>query len=498
MILPRVIIAGTNSGVGKTTLTLGIISALRKNGYSVQPFKTGPDYIDPTYHTEASGRPCANLDTWLLPKDAVVELFRRRAEDADISVIEGVMGLYDGLKNSEQGSSSHLAKILNSPIILILNAHSLSRSAGAIALGYKEFDKGINIAGIILNNIGSKNHYHYVKTAIERKAKIPVLGYLPKAPALKLPQRHLGLIPLQENKLEHGFCKKLSRLVEKNINLSALLKISRQAGPLTFNKEKIFKKIAKTKHPSNYVTIAVAQDAAFNFYYQDNLDILRHLGAKIATFSPLKDRKLPEATDGLYIGGGFPELFALRLSKNKRLKELIYQKAEEGLPIYAECGGLMYLVEALMDFKKRKFPMVGIFKGLVKMADRRQALGYVNVETARDNILSKKGARIRGHVFHWSYLDPSLGPSFKGIGRAILSGLKDRKVYPLGLEARPKEYPYAYKITKDKDKVFSDGLIKNKVLASYVHLHFASCLDLPKNFIHNCKEYRLNHAEEIK
>ncbi|MDP3732056.1 MAG: cobyrinate a,c-diamide synthase [Candidatus Omnitrophota bacterium] len=461
MNLPRVIIAGTNSGVGKTTLTLGIISALRKKGISVQPFKTGPDYIDPTYHTEASGKACVNLDSWLLSKDTVVELFRRRAKNADISIIEGVMGLYDGLKNSEQGSTSHLAKILNSPVILILNAHSLSRSAGAIALGYKEFDREIDIAGIILNNIGSENHYHYVKTSIERKTKIPVLGYLPMTPTLKLPQRHLGLIPLEEKKLQHGFCKKLSRLVEKNINLSALLKISRQAGPLTFNKERIFKK----KHPNNYVTIAVAKDAAFNFYYQDNLDILKHLGAKIVTFSPLRDRKLPESTDGLYIGGGFPELFACGLSKNKRIKGLIYQKAEEGLPIYAECGGLMYLVESIIDFKKRSFPMVGIFKGLVKMADRRQALGYVNVETTRDNILSKQGARIRGHVFHWSYL-----------------------------EARPKEYPYAYKITKDKGKVFYDGLIKNKVLASYVHLHFASCLDLPKNFIHNCKEYRINHA----
>lgn len=465
MNLPRVIIAGTNSGVGKTTLTLGIISALRKKGYSVQPFKTGPDYIDPTYHTEASGKACANLDTWLLPKDAVVELFRRRAKDADISVIEGVMGLYDGLKDSEQGSSSHLAKILNCPVILILNAHSLSRSAGAIALGYKEFDRGINIAGIILNNIGSKNHYHYVKTAIERKAKIPVLGYLPMTPALKLPQRHLGLIPFEERKLQHNFYQKLLNLIENNINLSRLIEISRSAKQLPHNKERIFKK----EYPKDRVTIGVAKDEAFNFYYQDNLDILMHLGAKIVTFSPLRDRKLPESTDGLYIGGGFPELFASGLSKNKRLKGLIYQKAEEGLPIYAECGGLMYLVESIIDFKKKKFPMVGIFKGLVKMADRRQALGYVNVETTRDNILNKKGARIRGHVFHWSYL-----------------------------EAKSKEYPYVYKITKDKNKIFYNGLFRKKTLASYVHLHFASCLDLAENFIHNCKEYRINHAEEIK
>lgn len=464
MNLPRIIIAGTHSGVGKTTLTSGIILALRKKGLIVQPFKTGPDYIDPAYHTEAAGNSCVNLDTWLLSKDAVIELFKRRAGQADISIIEGVMGLYDGLRNSEQGSTSHLARILNCPVILILNAHSLSRSAAAVALGYKGFDKELDIAGIILNNIAGMNHYHYIKAAIERKTRIPVLGYLPRDPDLKLSERHLGLIPLEEKRLHLGFYQRLSKLVENNINLSRILKISRKAKPLAFYKERIFKK----ESPKNHVTIAIARDEAFNFYYQDNLDILRHLGAKIVTFSPLRDKELPEGIDGLYIGGGFPELFASGLSKNKILKGLIYQKAEEGLPIYAECGGLMYLARALIDFKKRKFPMVGIFKCSVSMGNKLHRLGYVNVRVIKDNILSRPGDKNRAHMFHWSHLG--------GI---------------------PKNQSFAYKII-DKDKIIYDGLVRGNVLAGYTHLHFASNMKFARNLINSCRQFKISAQPCLK
>ncbi|MEK7375580.1 MAG: cobyrinate a,c-diamide synthase, partial [Candidatus Margulisiibacteriota bacterium] len=445
----------------KTTLTLGIIAALRKRGVSVQSFKAGPDYIDPAYHALASGRACANLDSWLLPKDAVLELFKRRAEGADISVIEGVMGLYDGLKDTELGSTAHLAKILNSPVILILDARSLSRSAAAAALGYKEFDRNVNIAGVVLNNIASTNHYKYIKTAIEREAGIPVLGYLPKDPDLKLSHRHLGLIPVEEKKLQAGFRKKLSTLVEANINLTRLLEISRRAGSLPCSKETIFKK----ESPKDRVAIAVAKDEAFNFYYQDNLDILRNLGAEIVTFSPLKDKELPKEVDGLYIGGGFPEVFASGLSKNKSLKRLIYQNAKKGLPIYAECGGLMYLVNSLTDFKKKEFPMVGIFKCTVTMGDRLHRMGYVNVEVIKDNILGKKGDKNRAHLFHWSRLVNV-----------------------------PKKSAFAYKIIKDKGRIFYDGLAKWNVLASYAHLHFAANKKFAGNFINSCREFKMNHA----
>lgn len=452
---PRIIIAGTHSGVGKTTLTLGLISALRKKGINAQSFKTGPDYIDPSFHAEVSGRACGNLDTWLLPKGAVIELFKRRAKDSDISVIEGVMGLYDGLKDNEQGSTAHLAKILDCPVILILDARSLSRSAGAIALGYKEFDKRVNIAGVILNNIASANHYNYIKAAIEKKTKIPILGCLPKDPDLKLPERHLGLIPLGEKRPDADFHKRLSRFICNNIDLSRILKISRDAKPLPFYKEKIFTPRLLEK---GCAVIAVARDEAFNFYYEDNLDILRHLGAKIITFSPLRDTELPDGINGLYIGGGFPEIFASDLSKNKGLRESVYKKAKEGTPIYAECGGLMYLMESLIDFKNRKSKMAGVFKGTAAMGRHLRGLGYVNLRCINNNILTGQKEENKAHVFHWS----------------SLTGLS-------------KNTRFAYEIKKNGE-IFYDGLIEKNVLAGYAHLHFASNIKIAKNFIKKCSE----------
>jgi len=455
---PRVILAGTNSGVGKTTLTMGLILALKKRDLEVQPFKAGPDYIDPSYHSFASGRSCRNLDTWMLSRDTILELFERRAKDVDISIIEGVMGLYDGLKDTQKGSSAHLAKILNSPVILIVDARSMSRSAAAVVLGYKEFDKDVRISGVILNNIGSPSHYSSAKFAIEIKTGLPVLGFLPRDINLTLPERHLGLIPAYEKAPLDEFSRKLSNLVDKNIDVDKIIDISRKARAFP----KVKKKLFKNKPPQDRVTIAVAKDAAFNFYYQDNLDILTHNGASLVEFSALGDKMLPQGADGLYIGGGFPELFAAELSKNTKLKADIYKKAKEGLPIYAECGGLMYLVKELIDSKNRGFPMVGVFEKLsVKMADGLRALGYVNIEVFKDNILSDKGVNARGHVFHWSYLD-----------------------------CLPSKENFTYKVTKDKGKMFLDGLAKWNVLTSYSHLHFGSNIGFAKNFIKSCSAYK--------
>lgn len=455
---PRVILAGVNSGVGKTTLAIGIMLALKEKNISVQPFKTGPDYIDPTYHLSAAGRISYNLDSWLLSPETILELFTRHAKNADLSIIEGVMGLYDGMQDTEQGSTAHLAKLLNSPVILILDAHSLSRSAAAIALGYKEFDRDIKIEGVILNNIGSRNHLNFVKNAIETKTKIKVVGFLPKSSELRLSERHLGLIPTAEMKLNEAFRKKLSNLVKQYIDLESILKISQKAQPLPYCKEGIFNQKALKK----YVTIGIARDKVFNFYYEDNLAILKNLGAKLVEFSPLSHKRLPKGIDGLYIGGGFPELFAEQLSKNIKLKKEIYELSKGGLPIYAECGGLMYLMDGLINFKKREFSMVGIFKGSVNMNNKLRALGYATIETIKDNILSKKGARNRAHIFHWSYL-----------------------------EGIPKNTTFAYRIRrKDKEEGLYDGLVRENVLASYAHLHFASNLNFAKNFIKSCEELR--------
>lgn len=469
MNLPRIIIAGTHSGVGKTTLSLGIMSALHKKGLKVQPFKTGPDYIDPSYHAQAAWRMSRNLDSWLLSKDTILELFVKQAASADISVIEGVMGLYDGLADTEEGSTAQLSKILKCPVILILDARSLSRSAAAICLGYKEFDRQVGIKGIIVNNIGSNNHYRYIKSAIEKITRIPVIGYLPRSKDLKLPERHLGLVPAQEKKLRAAFYRKLSNLISRNIDLDKIISISRKTPPLVRRDWKE-KAIFSPKPVKNHVAIAVAFDEAFNFYYRDNLDILESFGARLVKFSPLRDDRLPEGVSGVYIGGGFPELFGARLSANKKLKRQIRQQAEEGLPIYAECGGLMYLMEKIGDFNKNELPMVGIFKGSVNMGKRLQALGYVKIETIKDNILSKKGAKIRAHVFHWSYLD----------------NLADKTTF-------------AYKIEKNKDRIFYDGLIQGNVLASYAHLHFASDIKFARNFVDSCRQYgNIDEPREIK
>jgi len=454
---PRVILAGTNSRVGKTTLTMGIMLALKKRGFVVQPFKAGPDYIDPTYHTFVSSRVCRNLDTWMLSCGAVLELFQRQAKSADLSIIEGVMGLYDGLGNREEGSSAHLAKILKSPVILVVDASSISRSAGAVVLGYKEFDKDVDLRGVILNNIGSSSHYSSVKDAIEMNTGLPVLGFLPKDKSLSLPERHLGLIPTDEKALFNSFAKKLLNLVEKNIDIDKIIAISRKAHPFPPVNNTLFGK----EQASDKVTIAIAKDASFNFYYQDNLDILKYYGANIVEFSPLKDKMLPQSIDGLYIGGGFPELFALKLSHNSGLKMSIYARAKEGMPIYAECGGLMYLVQNLIDFKKISFPMVGIFEAEVKMGNRLAALGYVNIEVLKSNILTKKGAKLRAHVFHWSHLD-----------------------------SRIKKDGLVYKLKKDRGNVTLDGLTRWNTLASYSHLHFGADIRFAKNFMRNCLEYK--------
>lgn len=456
---PRVVIAGTNSGVGKTTLVLGLILALKKQGLKVQPFKAGPDYIDPSYHTLVSGRPCRNLDTWMLGRDAVLELFQRSARDCDISIVEGVMGLYDGIGNQDDGSSAHLAKMLCSPVILVVDSRSLSRSAAAIVLGFKDFDKTIDLKGVILNNIASQSHYQSVKSAIQKHSGLPVLGFLPKDKSLALGQRHLGLIPTQEKNPRDVFLKKILSLVEKTIDLKALLAIARSAPGLPDFEPRLFIRMVK----QNRVNIAIAQDAAFNFYYQDNLDLLSHYGANLIGFSPIKDRRLPSDTHGVYIGGGFPELFAGKLSGNVDLKKDIFQRAKAGMPIYAECAGLMYLMKRIIDLKQKSFSMAGIFNASVKMGKRLAGLGYVNIEVMKNNILSAKAAKTRAHLFHWSYL-----------------------------QGLPEKTSFAYKLKKKNQESMMDGLLKWNVLASYAHLHFAASPKLAKNFIHSCQNYAKN------
>ena len=450
--LPRVMIAGTNSGVGKTTVTLGIMSALVQKGINVQGFKAGPDYIDPSHHTFVTGSASRNLDTWLMGNSACRELFERAAANADISVIEGVMGLYDGsIDSTGYGSSAHLAKILNTPVILVVNARGVAQSAGAIVMGFKEFDKDIQLSGVIVNNVASSNHYECIKKTIEDSCSVTVLGYLKKDKDIIIPERYLGLVPSAENRINSALYEKLGQMVLETIDNDRLLNAASSTGIFPdFNKS-----IFINKNDSLNVTLAIAKDNAFCFYYQDDIDLFETLGAKIKYFSPLNDRYLPDDIDGIFIGGGFPELYAAKLMKNESMRNSILEAHKQGVVIYGECGGMMYLLEKLIDCDDRSFKMCGVLKGTAKMENKRQGLGYVIADAVCDNIICKSGDTFRAHEFHWSKL----------------------------LDI-PHDNVFAYNTRKSNgSKSGFDGLLNKNVLASFTHVHFSSNPKLAKNFL---------------
>jgi cobyrinic acid a,c-diamide synthase len=450
--MPRIMIAGTNSGVGKTTVTLGIMSALVKKGIKVQGFKAGPDYIDPSHHTFVTGNASRNLDTWMMGESACRELFERSAANADISVIEGVMGLYDGsIDSSGHGSSAHLAKVLNTPVILVVNAKGVAQSAGAIVMGFKEFDKEINLAGIILNNIASQNHYDCIKKAIEDSCSVTVLGYLNKDKDITIPERHLGLIPSEEEKINSALYEKLGQMVLETIDTDRLLDTAGAAGIFPDYNKSIF---INRNDPLN-ITLAIARDNSFCFYYQDDIDLFEALGAKIKQFSPLNDKCLPDDIDGIFMGGGFPELFADRLMKNENMRNSILEAHKQGTVIYGECGGMMYLLEKLIDCEGRSFKMCGVLSGTSRMENRRQGLGYVITDATCDNMICKIGDTFRAHEFHWSMLQDV-----------------------------PDDTIFAYNTRKSNGKRTGvDGICKNNVLASYTHIHFSSNPKLAGNIL---------------
>lgn len=449
---PRILIAGTHSGVGKTTITLGLMSALKEKGYKVQGFKAGPDYIDPSHHTAITQKPSRNLDTWLMNRDVCLELYEHALTDSNIAVIEGVMGLYDGcLDGSELGSTAHLAKILNVPAILVMDSKGMSRSAGAVVLGYKHFDRDVNIQGVLLNRVKSERHYNSLKKSIEDNCDIPVLGYLPFHEEITLPERHLGLVPSVEQEFSKSTYHKIGDLLATTVDIDKLIDIASLSGGLPSYKKTVFTGI----NERFYFRIAVAVDEAFNFYYQDNLDLLELYGIELTYFSPLYDKYLPADIDGLYIGGGFPELYANLLASNTTMKESIRKAHKNGVVIYGECGGMMYLLEHMIDFKNKTHEMCGILKGTTRMENKRQGLGYITVQALHDNILCKKGGTFKGHEFHWSSLHV------------------------------PKGTPYAFAISKcDDKKSKKDGIFAGHVLGSYTHVHFATDPGLAKHFLY--------------
>ena len=451
----RIVIAGTHSGCGKTTISLGIMAALTERGKRVAPFKVGPDYIDPGFHAFVTGNPSHNLDSWLLSEETLKFLFQRNMKNYDIGVIEGVMGLYDGFgTEKDQGSTAHVSKIINAPVILVIDAKTMASSAAAVALGFKLYDEGVSIKGIILNRVSGEAHYQLLKTAIERDAKIPCLGYLPSNLNISLNSRHLGLIPAEEVDSLKEKVKTLTQLIEKYIDLDILEEIAANSTILDYANNPC----SKIKGIGDGLKLGVARDKAFSFYYQDNLKLLEEIGAELIPFSPISDKDIPDGIHGLYIGGGFPEIFAKELQYNIELRRSIRKHLENGLPAYAECGGLMYLTESIEDIDGNIYDMAGFFPTKSKMTKRLQRFGYVEVHT-------QLGVKIQAHEFH----------------RSII-------------EENP-ELNYYYDVFKIRNKEIADrwkeGLIKKNTVAGYPHIHFYSNLDFVIEFIARCKEYTL-------
>ncbi|MGY5151562.1 MAG: cobyrinate a,c-diamide synthase [Candidatus Nitrosopumilus sp. bin_6a] len=448
MRIPRIVIAGATSGVGKTSITCSIIYSLQKNGFSVQPFKVGPDYIDPGYLSSISKHETYNLDAWLMGKNHLLNSFILNSK-SDISVIEGVMGFYDGYGgNSNYASTHHVASLTKSPVLLVLDASKTSRSIAATALGFLKFHRNSCIAGIILNKIGSKKHELLCRTALA-ETKIPIVGVIPKNPLLEMPSRHLGLISTLENKVLKIQIQKVAKIISEYIDINKIIKIAKNSPTLIKKLKPIHKKVE--------TTIAVALDTSFNFYYQDNLEALRREGANLKFFSPVKDKKIPKC-DGLYIGGGFPEILGDSLSKNQTMKKLIKKLSEDNLPIYAECGGLMYLTKSISS-QNKKYKMIGIFDAETKMT-KKMKLNYTKGKIISNNPISEKLHDFHGHEFHYSELD-SISPDSK--------------------------FAYSLEIG-DGIRKQQDGLIQDNTLASYGHLYFDSS-NYAQIFVENSLKY---------
>ena len=460
---PRLLIAGTATSVGKTTLAAGLIGALKTRGLTVQSFKVGPDYIDPAYLAHVTGRPCRNLDSWMLGKGALQQVLAQGCIGADLAIIEGMMGLFDGRGGGIEGSSAEVARVTKSPVVLVIDVGKTAESAAATALGFKMYAPSVKLAGILLNNVASDDHRRNVEDAIWSVAKLPVLGALPMMADLGIPERQLGLLPVAENKEWDRILRLAAEAVQKHVDLELVLRIAQKAELVPLVAKKVF--LGKTAG-SPRIRLAVAYDEAFNFYYPENLELLEEYGAEIVPFSPLEERHLPSGIGGLYMGGGFPEEFVEGLSGNRSMAESIQDAHRARLPIYAECGGLMYLGRTLRMPDGRVRPMLGVLPVDVEMDGQLHRFGYRQLLTLEDTILSPRGQFYRGHEFHWS------------------------RIRSQGSELRP-----AYQVSNaDGDPIGYEGFAGPNLLASYVHLHFGQNPLLAEKFLSHCREYLAAHV----
>lgn len=453
------VVAGERSGSGKTTVTLALLAALGRRFKSsavdvVQSFKVGPDYIDPMFHGYVTGQPCRNLDPVLTSETYVQQCFAHHSQAATYALVEGVMGLFDGASGTEDtASTAHIARLLNLPILLVLDCSRLSRSVAAIAHGYRSFDPRLQFAGVVLNRVGSDRHLDLLKSALE-PLNLPILGVFRRHDDITIPDRHLGLIPTDEIETLDSIVARLAALGETCFDWSRLLPLLRD-GSTSISASPLPHAPSQTS-----IKIAVARDRAFSFYYADNLDLLRALGAELAFWSPLADAALPEGVQGLYLGGGFPEVFASELAANHVAQASVRAAIQAGLPTYAECGGLMYLCQSIQDFETCSWPMVGIFPAQVQMG-KRLTLGYRQAIAQQDTPLLRQGQKIWGHEFHRSHL-----------------------------VSAPQSPLYRLRGYDPSSAEFDEGWRSHYVHASYVHLHWGACPDIPARFLDSCHAFK--------
>ena len=452
MHVSRIIIAGVTSGVGKTTVAVGVMHGLRKRGLRVQPFKVGPDFIDPSYHALVTNRNSRNLDVWMMGRQGVLDCFASACKDTDIAVVEGVMGLFDGMSGkSDFASTAHVAKILDAPVVLVVDASKGARSIAAIILGFLHFDRKLRIAAVILNNVAGERHANYITEALMGIVKIPVVGILARNSKIKMEERHLGLVPALELKENNSrVITRTAKYVAECIDLDKVLSLC-SVTSLPGARDHL-------KQPSR-ASIAVALDESFNFYYTDNFIALKTAGARLIFFSPIKDQKLPEGVHGLMLGGGFPEVLADRLENNTLMVRSIRKAVDEGMPIYAECGGLMYLTRSISGYKgeNKRRKMAGIIEADTLMTGRL-TLNYTEAE-CNGSIFGK--THLRGHEFHYSSIENIAGDS-----------------------------RFAYSMKKGRGVTGNqDGFIINdNSLAAYMHLHFAN-RKLPERMVISCVRF---------
>ena len=454
---PRLIIAGTGSGVGKTSLTLAIVRELTRRGLRVQTFKVGPDFLDPTYLALACGRTCYNLDGWMTSREYVCGLLARASAEADIAIIEGVMGMFDGASpQSLQGSTAEIAQWTGTPVVLVVYAYGAARSLAATVHGFAYFEPGVGVAGVIANHSGSRGHRDLLAESLAAAGLPPLVGAMPRGALPALASRHLGLVTATPQGLDLATLDRLADACAEHLDVPMLLNLANSArAPLAVAPR-------ANEETRRNVRLGIARDAAFHFYYPDNLEALKQRGAELIEFSPLSDKALPERLDGLYFGGGYPELYAAELAENHAMLDAVRRLAAAGRPIYGECGGLMYLGRRLKTRDDHCYPLAGIVPVDTAMLPSLSSLGYVEVTTAADGLWGPAGTVCRGHEFHYSRIETD--------------------------DSAAAGWQSAYTLSRRRgDAVRAEGFAKGSILASYVHLHWASRPAAFEHFLACCE-----------